>query len=124
MALLAALAAGPVLLDGGLATQLEAAGADLSDELWSARLLADDPDAIVAAHRAYARAGAQVLTTASYQATVSGLARRGHDGAALLGPVSPWPGPSLSPIIHRGRRLGRAVRAALADGSEYRGTTG
>ena len=40
-----ALRSGPVLLDGGLATRLEARGQDLSDELWSARLLADEPEA-------------------------------------------------------------------------------
>ena len=45
------------VLDGGLATQLEASGHDLSDALWSARLLADDPDAIVAAHLAPAEIG-------------------------------------------------------------------
>src|SRR3954454_16115547 len=68
---------GLVVLDGGLATQLEAQGADLSDELWSARLLAADPDQIVAAHLAYYRAGARVATTASYQATFEGFERRG-----------------------------------------------
>ncbi|MCA2333516.1 homocysteine S-methyltransferase family protein, partial [Mycobacterium avium] len=40
----------PVLLDGGLATELEARGHDLSDPLWSARLLADAPQEIVAVH--------------------------------------------------------------------------
>jgi S-methylmethionine-dependent homocysteine/selenocysteine methylase len=45
----AALRTGPLLLDGGLATELEAAGHDLSDELWSARLLADAPEAVVQA---------------------------------------------------------------------------
>ena len=61
----AALDAGEVIvLDGGLATQLEAQGADLSDALWSARLLVDDPEAIVEAHLAYYRAGARVATTA------------------------------------------------------------
>src|SRR5262245_54186956 len=39
-----ALERGTVVLDGGLATQLEAAGHDLSDDLWSARLLRDDPE--------------------------------------------------------------------------------
>ena len=85
--LAAALARGPVVLDGGLATQLEAAGHDLSDELWSARLLADDPAAIVAAHRAFLDAGARVVTTASYQATVDGFVRRGrtaHEAAGLI----------------------------------------
>ncbi|MER0448842.1 homocysteine S-methyltransferase [Streptomyces sp. Edi4] len=75
--LAAALAYGTVVLDGGLAGQMEAQGCDLSDELWSARLLADDPGQILAAHAAYVRAGAQVLTTASYQATYEGFARRG-----------------------------------------------
>ncbi|WP_120727578.1 homocysteine S-methyltransferase [Streptomyces hundungensis] len=75
--LAAALAQGPVVLDGGLSNQLESQGCDLSDDLWSARLLADDPGQIQAAHTAYARAGAQVLTTAGYQATFEGFARRG-----------------------------------------------
>ena len=59
-----------MLLDGGLATQLEAQGADLRSRLWSAQLLLDDPAAIVAAHEAFFAAGAQVATTASYQAPV------------------------------------------------------
>ena len=82
MTLSDALVTGPVVLDGGLASELAAAGHDLSDELWSARLLADDPDAIVAAHLAFFRAGASVATTASYQATIEGFQRRGHTRAA------------------------------------------
>ncbi|MFI6685857.1 homocysteine S-methyltransferase [Streptomyces sp. NPDC050485] len=84
--LAAALAQGIVVLDGGLSNQLEAQGCDLSDALWSARLLADDPQQIRAAHAAYVRAGAQVLTTASYQATFEGFARRGlsHGEAEVL----------------------------------------
>src|SRR3954468_2499417 len=74
-----ALAAGPVVLDGGLATELERRGHDLTSELWSARLLRDDPGAIVEAHAAYAAAGAQVVTTASYQATFEGFGRAGLD---------------------------------------------
>ncbi|MEU8826527.1 homocysteine S-methyltransferase [Streptomyces sp. NPDC048636] len=82
----AALEGPPLVLDGGLSNQLEAQGCDLSDDLWSARLLADDPGQIEAAHRAYTRAGAQVLITSSYQATYEGLARRGvgRDEAAEL----------------------------------------
>src|SRR3712207_8893756 len=71
-----ALAVGPVVLDGGLATELEARGHDLSSALWSARLLLDDPGAVVAAHAAFVAAGAQVVTTASYQAGVEGFADR------------------------------------------------
>ena len=65
------------MLDGGLATELEAHGHDLSDRLWSARVLRDDPDAVVAAHRAYFDAGAEVAITASYQATREGFAATG-----------------------------------------------
>ena len=67
----------PIVLDGGLATELEARGHDLSGALWSARLLADDPEAVVAAHRAFFAAGADVATTASYQASFSGFAAAG-----------------------------------------------
>ncbi len=72
-----ALAAGPVVLDGGMSNQLESAGHDLSDELWSARLLAERPEAITEAHLAYFEAGADVAITSSYQATFEGFAGRG-----------------------------------------------
>ncbi|MEU1168741.1 homocysteine S-methyltransferase family protein, partial [Streptomyces sp. NPDC005921] len=72
-----ALAAGTVVLDGGMSNQLASAGHDLSDELWSARLLADRPDSVADAHLAYFRAGADVAITASYQATFEGFAQRG-----------------------------------------------
>src|SRR3954467_3262254 len=80
-ALSEALATTPVVLDGGLSTELESRGHDVSSALWSARLLRDDPAAIVAAHAAFAAAGAQVATTASYQATVEGF------GAVGVGPA-------------------------------------
>ena len=59
----ATLAFGSIVLDGGFATELESQGHDLHDSLWSARLLRDDPDAIVSAHRAYIDAGADVEIT-------------------------------------------------------------
>ncbi|MGY1916470.1 homocysteine S-methyltransferase [Blastococcus sp. SYSU DS0973] len=121
-ALADALAAGPVVLDGGLSTELESRGHDVSSALWSARLLHDDPGAVVAAHAAFAAAGAQVATTASYQATVEGftatgvaadearrliassvaLAREGQGEGWIAGSVGPY-------------------GAMLADGSEYSG---
>ncbi|MGN9780041.1 homocysteine S-methyltransferase [Nonomuraea sp. ZG12] len=70
-----------LVLDGGLSTQLEALGADLGDELWSARLLLEDPALIRSAHAAYFSAGADVATTASYQASLPGFARKGLDAA-------------------------------------------
>ncbi|GHH72199.1 homocysteine S-methyltransferase [Streptomyces sulfonofaciens] len=120
------------MLDGGLSNQLEHTGHDLGDALWSARLLADRPEAITAAHRAYADAGADVVITASYQATFEGFGRRGIDrgrAAELL---------RLSVRLARdaagdgdGARRPRWVAASagpygamLADGSEYRGRYG
>jgi homocysteine S-methyltransferase len=129
-----ALAAGTVVLDGGMSNQLESAGYDLSDELWSARLLAERPEAVTQAHLAYFRAGADVAITASYQATFEGFARRGigHDDAARLLTLSVdlareaarqaadegvdrplWVAASVGPY-----------GAMLADGSEYRGRYG
>ncbi len=67
----------PTLLDGGLATQLEAQGADLRHALWSASLLQDDPDSILFAHRAYLEAGAECIASASYQASREGYAQVG-----------------------------------------------
>ncbi|MFE2037004.1 homocysteine S-methyltransferase [Streptomyces scopuliridis] len=124
-----ALAGGTVVLDGGLSNQLAAQGCDLSDALWSARLLVDGPEQIEAAHAAYVRAGARVLITAGYQATYEGFARRGvsHDAASALlvrsvelarragaaGPDEVWVAASVGPY-----------GAMLADGSEYRGRYG
>ena len=123
-----ALGVGPVVLDGGLATQLESQGHNLDSALWSARLLRDDPDAIVQAHLAYFTAGAQVATTASYQASLGGFAQAGISQA------------EAEQLIRRSVRLAEQARAsledgndrwiagsvgpygaALADGSEYRG---
>jgi len=75
---------GIVVLDGGLATQLEAQGNSLADALWSARLLLENPGEIVRAHLAFYRAGAAVATTASYQATFEGFAARGIDHAGAI----------------------------------------
>lgn len=76
-----------VVLDGGLATELEARGHDLRDALWSARLLRDDPQAIEDVHAAYFEAGADVAITASYHATFEGFQAAGigrAEGARLL----------------------------------------
>ncbi|MFJ5832876.1 homocysteine S-methyltransferase [Streptomyces sp. NPDC093089] len=124
-----ALRAGAVVLDGGLSNQLEAQGCDLSDALWSARLLADGPEQIEAAHAAYVRAGARVLITSSYQATFQGFARRGLGREAAAGLL----GRSVELARAAAERVGEEVWVAasvgpygamLADGSEYRGRYG
>ena len=66
-----------LILDGALATELERRGCDLRDALWSARVLLDNPELIRAVHHDYFAAGADVATTASYQASYEGFARRG-----------------------------------------------
>ncbi|TJZ58704.1 homocysteine S-methyltransferase [Streptomyces piniterrae] len=129
-----ALAAGPVVLDGGLSNQLEAAGHDLSDALWSARLLAEDPEAVVRAHLAYYEAGAQVAITSSYQATFEGFARRGigtEEAAALLGRSVELAREAARRALAGGIAGPLYVAASagpygamLADGSEYRGRYG
>ncbi|MGK2876848.1 MAG: homocysteine S-methyltransferase [Nocardioides sp.] len=115
-----------VVLDGGLATLLEAQGHDLSSALWSARLLVDDPDAIRSAHRDLFRAGAEVAISASYQVGFENFEALGHSSAEVedllrtsvrlaaeaRDEVSPggWVAASVGPY-----------GAVLADGSEYRG---
>ena len=130
----------PIVLDGGLATQLEAQGADLSDRLWSARLLVEGPDAITAAHLAFYRAGARVATTASYQATFEGFAARGIDRAdaeRLLRRSVDLAAAARDRYVAERAASGHPVTAPLfvaasvgpygamlADGSEYRGRYG
>jgi homocysteine S-methyltransferase len=121
-----------VVLDGGLSTALEQQGARVDGDLWTARLLAEEPKRIAEAHRAYFRAGAQVATTASYQASVEGFVAAGHDTA------------TAHRLVTRSVTLAQEVRdeftdtrpgllvaasvgpygAFLADGSEYRGRYG
>lgn len=126
----------PVVLDGGLATELQARGQDLSGRLWSARLLRDAPDEIVAAHRAFFAAGARIATTASYQASFAGFREVGigHGEATRLlrrsvelarSARDQMPGREPGP--GRGRWVAASVGpygATLADGSEYRGRYG
>mmetsp|Transcript_36059 Transcript_36059/g.56293 ORF Transcript_36059/g.56293 Transcript_36059/m.56293 type:complete len:136 (-) Transcript_36059:888-1295(-) len=66
-----------MFLDGGLATELERQGADLSGHLWSARLLKENPELIRKTHDSYFQAGADIAISASYQATVEGFQKTG-----------------------------------------------
>jgi homocysteine S-methyltransferase len=120
-----------LVLDGGLSTALEQQGADLTGDLWTARLLADEPERIADAHRAYFRAGAQVATTASYQSSVEGFVAAGLEPAEarrlITGSVT------LAREVRDELQDGRSLLVAasvgpygafLADGSEYRGRYG
>jgi len=127
-----------LVLDGGLATELEDRGFDLSDRLWSARLLIDAPHIIREVHQAYFEAGADCGISASYQASIPGFVAAGMSArtAATLLRLS------VQLVIeardkfwqlgsNRKGRLRPIVAASigpygayLADGSEYRGDYG
>ena len=68
---------GVIILDGGLATALETRGYDLEDELWSAKILLEAPEAIRQVHLDFLTAGADCITTSSYQASLTGFCRQG-----------------------------------------------
>ncbi len=129
---------GFVLLDGGLATELERAGHDLNDPLWSAKVLVEDPGAVEAVHAAYLRAGADCVITATYQATFEGLAARGvaradaerifRDAVDLAVRARDRFWAAEANRAGRNRPLVAAsigpYGAFLADGSEYHGNYG
>lgn len=71
----------PLVLDGGLATELERLGFALGGGLWSARALFDAPALLTAVHASYVAAGADLITTASYQLSREALERAGRSGA-------------------------------------------
>jgi homocysteine S-methyltransferase len=116
--------------DGGLATALEARGHDLSDDLWSARLLFDAPEEITATHRAFLRAGAAIATTASYQASFDGFAAGGigrDDAEALMRRSVTLAAAARDEVGGEGRWVAASVGpygAALANGEEYVGRYG
>jgi homocysteine S-methyltransferase len=66
------------IIDGAFGTEVEARGVDLStDSLWSAKLLNENPDLIVEVHKDYFQAGADIVITSSYQATVEDFMKKG-----------------------------------------------
>jgi homocysteine S-methyltransferase len=69
--------AGVRVLDGGLASECEFLGANIDGPLWSAHVLEDLPELVVAVHRAYIEAGADCISTASYQVSRMGYAEFG-----------------------------------------------
>ena len=124
-----------MILDGALATELERRGADLNDPLWSARCLIERPDLIREVHLDYFNAGADVATTATYQATFEGFARRGIEGARAAQLMRDAVTLAVAARDEfwavEANRAGRSrplvaasigpYGAMLADGSEYRG---
>ena len=124
-----------LVLDGAFGTELARRGFDTNDALWSAKALFEKPELVETVHRDYYEAGADVSTSASYQATIEGFEKKGflRDQAKELITRSVR-------LVQRARdafwqqaakRPGRPqplvaasvgpYGAYLADGSEYRG---
>lgn len=124
-----------IILDGALATELERRGCNINDSLWSAKVLAENPDIIEKVHYDYFSAGADCAITSSYQATIEGFTKRGYSESEAID------------LIQRSVQIAKKARddfwkseankerrpqpivaasvgpygAYLADGSEYRG---
>ena len=109
------------VIDGGLSTSLEELGHRPAGPLWTAELVIDRPEVIVAAHRRFVEAGADMVITSSYQASVAGFERAGLGRADAIA--------ALASTTDLARRSGASFVAAsvgpygacLADGSEYSG---
>ena len=126
-----------LIVDGAMGTELERRGWDLADPLWSARLLIEAPQAIAGVHRDYLAAGADVIVTASYQASVDGFVARGLTPDAARQAIRTsaelarrerdafWDGLGAGAGVRRLRPLVAGgigpFGASLADGSEFRG---
>ena len=126
---------GLLLLDGGLATELEAQGFVLDTPLWSAHLLRTHPNAIRKVHRAYLEAGADCIIAASYQASLAGFLAQGfsaHEAASLLGRAVTLANEACDQYVEGATARMRPLVAAsigpygafLANGAEYRGDYG
>ena len=127
---------GVVIIDGAMATELEKNGADLNHELWSAKLLAENPGLIKQVHLDYLEAGADIITTASYQASFTGFEKQGYTKEKAIALMilattlaieareealkNNWIGQPLPLVAASVGPYG----ASLADGSEYRGHYG
>jgi homocysteine S-methyltransferase len=118
------------VLDGGMASELEYQGAKIDGPLWSAHVLEDAPEKVVAVHRAYIEAGAQCILTSSYQVSRMGYAEFGLSAeradAALIHAVelartacAEFPDRKIVVAASLG-----PFGAALHNGSEYHGNYG
>ena len=118
------------VLDGGLASELERRGCDISGPLWSAHVLDTSPETIVALHLEYLRAGTDCIATASYQVSTLGYRELGRDPAeaarALRQSVALAEQARIAYARESTRRLWIAASlgpygAALHNGAEYHG---
>ncbi|MGX8774569.1 MAG: homocysteine S-methyltransferase [Bacillota bacterium] len=127
-----------MVIDGSMATALEALGANTKSSLWTAAALAEQPQLVKQVHLDYFRAGADCGITCSYQATIPGLMEHGYSEEQAEKLIAD----SVKLFIEardewweeEGKEQGRSYPvclagigpygAYLADGSEYRGNYG
>lgn len=126
-----------IVLDGAFSTELERQGFSINDELWSAIALYQKPDMVKAVHRSYYEAGSDIVTSASYQATLEGFEKKGfsrEEGKELLIRSVRLVQEARDEYLEHAKAETRPVPltaasigpygAYLADGSEYRGYYG
>lgn len=127
-----------LVLDGAFGTELARRGFDTNDELWSAKALFEKPELVEAVHRDYYEAGADISTSASYQATVEGFEKKGFTREQakelIVRSVRLVQQARDAFWQQKEKRVGRPQPLAaasvgpygayLADGSEYRGDYG
>ncbi|MDF2910216.1 MAG: homocysteine S-methyltransferase [Sporolactobacillus laevolacticus] len=127
----------PIILDGAIATEIEKQGISINSKLWSAVAIREHPDSMKKVHLDYFRAGADVATTNTYQATIPGFQQCGYTKReaeeliekavtiAVKARAEFWD--SLSPEQQKIRPFPLIAGsigpygAYLADGSEYTG---
>lgn len=120
-----------LFLDGGLSTEIEALGGNIGSELWSANGLLENPEAIYRSHKNYFDAGANIVITSTYQASLEGFLKRGlsiEQGKKLIRLAIELADNARNDYLEENPN-GKAFVAAscgpygayLADGSEYRG---
>ena len=123
-----------LILDGAMGSELERHGVNIKTKLWTAGALIDENEAIKDVHKSYFDAGATVIITCSYQATIDGFMKQGYseseaeyylrkaytlakeacdEYAAEHEDFHPYIVTAIGPY-----------GAYLADGSEYRGNYG
>ncbi|MBT9585399.1 homocysteine S-methyltransferase [bacterium] len=110
-----------VIVDGGLSTALEVLGHRSQGLLWTAQMLIEQPEVIVAAHRSFVEAGAEVIISASYQASQAGFMRAGcsvTEARQLLASTTALARASGAGMV--AASVG-PFGATLGDGSEYHG---
>lgn len=122
----------PLILDGGLSNVLEELGCDLNHKLWSAKMIINNPKAIIKTHLRYLEAGADFITTCSYQATIQGFMNLGlnlMEAEKLLLYAVTLAEEARSKFLNQSKSSRPIYIAAsigpygayLADGSEYNG---